>query len=122
MLGSVGVIEGSQQMIRKRSHRKLDISNFIMKTYRILEVSIKLFRIRKTVILWNGLMKATVSLLKTNNYFPRKFCLNILNTANSHPLSGSLICMIFIKYANRNKFPFSSIDSSRRVEWIYCLG
>lgn len=28
----------SQQPTKKRTHRKLDISNFIMKTYRILEV------------------------------------------------------------------------------------
>ena len=28
---------GSQQIIKKRNNRKLDISNFIMKTYKILE-------------------------------------------------------------------------------------
>ncbi len=34
---SANVAEGtSQQIIKKRSHKKLEISNFIMKTYKIL--------------------------------------------------------------------------------------
>lgn len=55
------VPEGGTQLIKKRTHRKLDISNFIMKTYKILEVCGPRFRTNGTAASWSGRTRATAS-------------------------------------------------------------
>ena len=105
---------GSQQIIKKRTHRKLDISNFIMKTYKILEVSLRIFRIKETAVLSNGQIKETVSSSKTKTSSPEKFCPSTSNTASSRPSSGSLTCMISIKFAKKNRSPSSNTNTSKK--------
>ena len=84
-----------------------------MKTYKILEVSLWLFRIRETVTLWSGQTKVTVSLSRINKGFLEKYCPSSSSIANFHHLLGSLICTISTKFGRKNKYPFLNIDISK---------
>lgn len=60
-------------------------------------------------------------MLKINKNFQNKYYLNILNIVNFLHLFDNLICMIFIKFENKNKFQFLNINIFKKVGLIYCI-
>lgn len=65
------------------------VANFIQKTYDILDVQIILFRMKKTLKLYNGAKQAKNFPLKRFKIFSKKFYLNISDIEILIALLGS---------------------------------